>query len=224
MPAKKSNQNNDTDSKADGVTSKQSQSVNDVAKPGETAATPTSRPIITGHGEMIKQDPMVSGTADPDSSVDEKNQGELKKKSELRLKPTGTKDEPADESSEETKPLKAEDREAKKPDTGQENDDDSKQSDSNAAAIDSLASSATGKKLSAKQTEEEQKRSEKIRQLIENRTYNLPITEGGHKASSERFISWLLLILLIVAAGVYLAIDAGYLNIGVALPHDFIKE
>ena len=32
----------------------------DVSKPGETAAHPTSRPVILGHTSMLKKDPMVS--------------------------------------------------------------------------------------------------------------------------------------------------------------------
>lgn len=41
----------------------------DVAKPGETAADASSRPLIVGHGSIIKQDPMV---VDPDPAAESK--------------------------------------------------------------------------------------------------------------------------------------------------------
>lgn len=42
----------------------------DVAKPGNTPASSTSRPTIVGHSPMIKKDPMVSGASDEKSSDD----------------------------------------------------------------------------------------------------------------------------------------------------------
>lgn len=55
MPAKKTTKSKTAESKEPAGAPK----VFDVAKPGETAADASSRPLIVGHGSIIKQDPMV---------------------------------------------------------------------------------------------------------------------------------------------------------------------
>lgn len=208
--------------------------VNDVSKPGQTAASPTSRPIITPHASMIKQDPMVSGGSD-EEVVQKKSESRINIKPELKLKPISD-DKPAEED---------EDKGENKSETEQKKEDDKPEPDENkteaktedgespevkpdedqgddSAAIDSLASSAGSNKQTAQETEEEKKRVEKIKELSDSKKYYVPIVEGGHKASYERLLSWLILILLLAAVGVYLAIDAGYLNVGINLPYNFI--
>ncbi|HEX5456512.1 MAG TPA: hypothetical protein VFW77_04055 [Candidatus Saccharimonadales bacterium] len=209
--------------------------VNDVAKPGQTAATPTSRPIITPHGGMIKQDPMVAGASDEEDMVDKKSESRISAKPELKLKPISD-DKSADDDKSDNEPETKQDKDEEKsePDDkkveaeikseeekpSEDTPDESKGDES--AAIDSLASSAGSNKQTAQETEEEKKRGEKIKELAESRKYYVPIVEGGHKASYERLLSWLILILLLISIGIYLAIDAGYLDVGISLPYNFI--
>lgn len=230
----KKTEKNDESKKSDD--SKSTPQVNDVAKPGLTAATPTSRPIITPHGGMIKQDPMVSGGSD-DKVVEEKSESRISMKPELKIKPVSG-DTPEDDDKEEDKAEPKQDKEADKPeqedskaDTKDETEEDKPAGDKTddstgdeSAAIDSLASSAGSGKQTAQETEQEKKRGEKITELAESKKYYVSIVEGGHKASYERLLVWLILFLLLVGAGIYLAIDAGYLNIGINLPYDFISN
>ncbi len=217
MPKKKNNDTTDgLEPEAEEV--KTAPKIKDVANPGETPPSATARPIITGHGSILKQDPMMADKSEPDEKI-------TTKKAELTIKPETESEPESTETSEESpkgenKDEPPEANEAEKGET--KNDEDSTGSDS--AAIDSLATSAGNKKQDAKQAEEERKKTEKINELIASKRYSIPITEGGHKASSQRFMSWLLLILLASAVGVYLAIDAGYLDIGIALPFDLIKN
>lgn len=204
--------------------------MSDIAKPGETAATPTSRPIITNHTSIIKQDPMVAAKKEESAGdTDEETPGKISRKPELKLNPSneeagsnipdGVKPEDKDKSNgPEDNVDEPPDKESDKPE--KEGGD----SVSETAAIDSLASSAENKKATSKENEEEQKKNEKIQELIASKKYAIPIIEGGHKATSQRFMSWLLLVLLVASAGIYLAIDTGYLDAGIALPYDLIKN
>jgi hypothetical protein len=234
----KKTEKNDESKKSDD--SKSTPQVNDVAKPGLTAATPTSRPIITSHGGMIKQDPMVSGGSD-DKSVEEKSESRISMKPELKIKPVSG-DTPEDDDKDEEKSVPKQDNETDKPEPEEskaETTDEAKaevkteeekpaedkaDTGDESAAIESLASSATSGKQTAQETEEEKKRTEKITELAESKKYYVSIVEGGHKASYERLLVWLILFLLLAGAGVYLAIDAGYLDVGVNLPYDFISN
>lgn len=206
--------------------------INDVAKPGQTPPPPTSRPIITGHSGVIKHDPMVSPTeddADENDENKEEKKGKITKKSELKLEaPPGLTRGSSSDDTENPAPAddKPESSEPEQKETGKKDDQESsdEESSSDKAAIDTLADSASGKKQTAKEAEETEKNRKKIEELIESKKYSVPIVEGGHKASSQRVASWAFLLLLLVAVGVYLAIDAGYLDIGISLPYDFIAN
>lgn len=215
--------------------------VNDIAKPGESPPSPTSRPIITNRTGMIKQDPMVSGKPDEEESkadqLEDKDSEDIEKKTELNIKPVDSGEDT--EQTGEEKPEKPEEQEAQKEEPVNEEEKASEEkadepaedsaeetdsSTSDSAAIDSLATNAEAKKAASKVAEEEQKKADKIQGLIDSKKYYVPIVEGGHKASSQRFATWLLIILLVFAILVYLAIDAGYLDVGISLPFDLIKN
>lgn len=175
---------------------------------------------------------MVSGGSD-EKMVDEKSESRISSGPELKLKPISvdkpenkddSKDEPAPETAkekEDAKPEPAADDAATKDEAEKPDEEKTEAQGDDSAAIDSLASSASSKQT-AQETEEEKKHNEKINELAESKQYHVTIVEGGHKASYERLISWLILILLLLAIGLYLAIDAGILDIGVKLPYNFI--
>jgi hypothetical protein len=69
----------------------------DVAKPGETAAEPTARPVIVGRSSILKQDPMVAG-GDDDAGVQEKSSvSSLSTKSKINIKPLSQNESTEDE-------------------------------------------------------------------------------------------------------------------------------
>ena len=220
-----------TDDPQEKSTVKSVPQVNDIAKPGQTAALPTSRPIITSHTGIIKQDPMVAsdGSAESDqtSKPDEKSEA-VSKKSEIVINPISSeqdtitlKNEPEkEEKSTRTPEDDIEKSESETP--AEESAQESSSSDS--AEINSLADSAEAKKQAGKDTETKEQEAEKIKELIASKKYFVPIVEGGHKATSQRFMTWLLILLVMASVGVYFAIDAGYLDVGLELPYDLIKE
>lgn len=238
--AKKNTKPTDSPDGSEKIEVKGAPKVNDVAKPGETPPSQTSRPIITNHSGMIKQDPMMAGKSDSDKNEDKAEQTEdidpekLVKKNELNVKPVDSEDEirqDAEEDKEDkaaAKPTEAEEKEAENPQAGDEKSTEDKPAEadpddtSDSAAIDSIATNAE-KNAAAKKSEEE-KSAEKVQELIASKKYYVPIVEGGHKASSQRLFTWLLLFLLLVSVGVYLAIDAGYIDVGISLPLDLIKN
>lgn len=236
MVAKKSNKSD----------KKSSSKVNDVSKPGETPASSNARPTITGHDSTVKNDPMVAFSS---KSNDEPEEEETKAKEEDTKKPYEarskivinpiSKDSGDDEDKEDNKVKKDEgsDQEESADDEAVENtgkDDVDKQTEdteeksssagSDSAAIDALAQTADSKKVESKQEEEKKKHQEYIDGLVKSGGYRLPIIEGGHKGSAERFISWVFFLLLIASIGVYLAIDSGYLDIGFNVPFEFIND
>ena len=202
---------------------KSSPKVDDVSKPGETPASPNARPTITGHSPAIKNDPMVAFSSkkedeEPIKQSDAKESYLTKTKAKIDpiskdVKPDEDKKE-EDTSTEDQKPEN---------EPGKDNNTD-KPAASDSAAIDALAETADAKKVESKEEEEEKKHKEYIGGLVKSEKYRLPIIEGGHKASAERFVSWIFLLLLIASIAVYLAIDAGYIKIGFDLPFEFIKD
>lgn len=205
----------------------------DVSKPGETAATPTSRPIIVGHKVMVKKDPMVSSEAsDEDSKPTEEAPSKLVHKKETTIKP------PSEEPNEEQKAeeaLPAEEK-AAEPETPEEKPEPSvapkseeeeagKPESTGTGAIGALADEASAKRQGQKAKEEEEKKQAHIEELIKSGKYHLPVHDAAYSGSRtfSLFINTLLIVLLL-ATGAILAHDAGYIDLGLDLPFDIIKN
>lgn len=214
--------------------------VDDVSKPGETPASSNARPTITGHSPMVKNDPMVAfssknGTEPQEEEKEKEDQEEdtqqnqeetYRPRTKLKINPISEGADKDEEKEEPEKPKeeaegeKASESEEKPEEKPQEKPNDANSSES--ATIEAIAQTADSKKSSSKETEEEKKRQEHIDELAKSGKYQLPIIEGGHKGSAERIVSWIFLLLLVASIGVYLAIDAGYVDIGFGLPFEFI--
>lgn len=223
----------------------------DVAKPGKTAADPTARPIIVGHGSMIKQDPMVVDTDGSESkaSTPPSTEGvkivpisdgsDDDKKEKVAVEPPAEEEktpEEAEPKAEEATEPPAEEPKSEEPEVPEEPPKEEPQSsaeeqpkqqaeenapDAAAAATDTLASKAATQKEDQKKLEEEAKKAEELNKLVESKKYYVKVHQGpaGHS-----YASWLFFILLFTSIGVVLAIDAGLLNVGIALPFDLIKN
>jgi hypothetical protein len=175
----------------------------DVTKPGETPASPTSRPIIVSHASMIANDPMVVEEKKPEP--EEPNM--TVKKTGMTIQPLGEQKEsaPPEES---TRP--AENTQDSAADVGSTESADTAKSDgtpneSEAAAVDALASEAANKP-SNKEAEIERQQRERIQKLIDSKQYNVRI----RTPAAKRNLRWLLLFLVIIAgAGAYFLVGPG---------------
>jgi hypothetical protein len=197
----------------------------DVAKPGKTMPTPTSRPIITNHGSSIIKDPVVKQTTDTTST----NEDAPKDESPRPLKTTGKT----------VQPLAGKEAESKKVDTPSNakklsedtTDDSAKQdelviSDSNAsdaAIVDAVAEQAGSGKRQKQEDAAEAKRREELEKLIAEKKYILPIKQQSARGSGSK-ISTLVLVVLVALVGAYCLIDAGVVNAGFKMPFHIFKQ
>jgi hypothetical protein len=188
----------------------------DVAKPGKTAATPTARPIIVGHGSSAS-DPMVKADtasndvkveATPiDETVELKDASKEEPKRSVNRIGAGTTIQPLAK--------KESDEEAQKSAT----DDDKETNDD---------TNLPGPKLPDKSPEEiASEKDAKIQELVESKEYALPIkgvaTKKSRPKSGKKNNSVQIFVLLLIIFGLYVAIDLGKLDIGVDVPHIFGK-
>lgn len=89
--------------------------------------------------------------------------------------------------------------------------------------VDELAKQAADKKSKAKEEKELSAKEQKINKLIEDKTYFLPIGEVTRKRKNRKSLV-VFLILLIVLAGAYAAMDAGLIEAPIELPIDIIQS
>jgi hypothetical protein len=228
MAKKNSPSKKDKPENKDGVPS--APPIYDISKPGKTAASPTSKPVIVGHGSMVKNDPMVSSPDDeavPENEKEEKV--EVRHKRETTIKPINLtsqdkEEETPPEEKQESKDDKNDDTKEDKPDEKKSKDDSDQPEASTSGAIDALAGEASAKRQSQKQKEAEENKKQAIQELIKTGKYHLPIHDAVYRRTNAfaLFIN-LLLVILLLLAGVVLAQDAGYIDIGLVLPFDLIK-
>jgi hypothetical protein len=194
----------------------------DVAQPGKTAPAGTSRPIIVGH-KMLQQDPMISEdkTAAPES---EKSEG----KPAAEAAPTASSHNKVIAPLTESKP---EDKAAAKPEEPKSEEAKPEESKSEepkpaepdgSAVVDAVAEQATAKKKQDQENEADKKRQAELEKLVEDKKYFVPIGQVRHRRNTRWGIA--LLLLLIVVAGAYLALDAGVVQANIKLPVDLIKN
>ena len=214
--------------------------VMDVAKPGKSAPSSTSKPVIVGHKPMI-QDPMVTPSENGEEAAvpkEEKvatrsvkkivplsDQAEAQEEKPAETEPTSetatdsVDEKPAEEEAKESADEEPAAAEAEEAAPAEEPTD--KPSTDETAAVDAIASQAT-KRKEGDLTEEEKKKAEAINKLIEDKTYYLKIGQAHHKRNTTVF-ALLGFVLLVVIGGV-LAIDAGMVETGITLPFDLIAN
>ncbi len=215
--------------------------VMDVAKPGKSAPSTTSRPVIVGHGPMM-QDPMVN---DQNDSKKEENTEKVvvhgpkviaplgisngSTEETKKAEPPGAPEPPAEpEATPET--LKPEDQPTEaaepKPDAQPEpqkaeaTPEPAKDEPSEDGAVDALAEQAAKAKKPPEDVEAA-KRQEALDKLVTEKKYFVPIGQ----VSRRRHARWalFLFILLVLAAACVLAVDAEVVDLGIDLPFDLIK-
>lgn len=187
----------------------------DVEKPGKSAPSPTSRPVIINHGPMLK-DPMVSKPDDEEA-----------KPAEPALSPTDSHTvitPPSENKPEDTTPAPAAETEEETPKESAEQTKEAEQkrqteTKKEAAIVEAVADQAATKKK-GELTKEDAARLAELEKLVEAQKYFVPIGHTAHHRQQK----WLIiaLLLLVVLAGAYLAADAGLLDIGIELPYNVI--
>jgi hypothetical protein len=172
----------------------------DVAKPGETPADTTSRPVIVGHTPMIKQDPMVVG-----DEAEETEKASSRSK-DLKIEPLETTDDLTQEKTSEDSKIEKETTEDTTKEPTETNEpaeveqEGSSDADSDSAAVDMLADEA-GKKQSIKEAEKEAQRNQEIEKIIASRTYNVHTKTPPGKRTARSVV--VLLLLIAIGAGVF---------------------
>lgn len=173
--------------------------VMDVAKPGETPAEATSRPIIVSKKPAVK-DPMVNEKEEkaPEADAPSLSPSVSKKKIEPLSSASKPTEEPAEKKPEE------------KPDTTIATPD-----------TDELIGEEKQEAVESKVDEEATKRQELVDKLIAEKKYFVPIGAAQHKRNSVTAV--ILFLVLVAIVGVYLAIDANLIKTDISLPFDLIK-
>lgn len=210
----------------------------DVTKPGKIAANPTSRPIIIGHGSIIK-DPVVKQEADNGLEAQEPAQAHepysikstgktVQPLSALQSEQSAKAKEPSIPESE-PKPKTSPATDAKQPEPPSEKAAGSDAeatavSDGDAAIVDAVAEQAGAGKKQKEEDEAEAKRKEVLEKLIAEKKYFLPIKQQSVKSRGSKWALILALVLVSVAAA-YCLIDAGIINAGIKMPlHIFTQK
>jgi hypothetical protein len=202
----------------------------DVAKPGQSAAGPTSRPVILSRS-MIKNDPMVVG-AKKDSKNAERQDTPKETKVTVTSAPTEAdkaeeqkpQPEPAQPEAEDSIPDKSADEPAQTAgkeqtaDQPEENDQDkptkgeASPPSSDSAEIGTLAEEASVGKETQKQQNEEAKQAEAKQKLIDTRQYYLNIGEIKRRRTNARILVVLLVLTILAVVSYGLALDAELLD------------
>lgn len=179
----------------------------DVKRPENVSATPTSKPVIVGHGSIIK-DPMVS-PLEENSAEETKVEAKIidKPKTELKLEPITLTQEIASET--ETETSEEPNKTAEEPATTEENKaSQTEQNSSSSAAVDAIVDNINTKKERNEEAEKQQIIDNEVNDLINSRQYNVKIRSAPNKRKIRSLLA-LLVLLLLAGAGWYLGIGPG---------------
>jgi hypothetical protein len=175
----------------------------DVKRPEETLASATSKPVIVGHTNIIK-DPMVS-TAEPTSEGEPEEKEVLaeKPKHELKLQPISAEETVLEADTETPAEDASQDEIAET-----ENQDELNQPETSNAAVDAIVDTINTKKDRDEDTEKQQLIDSEVNDLINSRQYNVKIRPAPSKRKKQ-LIMLLVLVALLGVAGWYLGVGPG---------------
>ncbi len=220
----------------------------DVSKPGKTAPTASSRPVIVGHKPTV-QDPMVNEDSMPPEAhkidvkrtapkvvapLDSAKELEDTKEPSVSEEASEPNVDTAEIPTEDTPPVEQTQDNVVEETTVQEgasaaaSGGDSRSTkaskDKGSSTVSAVADQASkGKdKKSDQKIEELEKRQAEIEKLIEDKKYFVHTAQATKKQRKTRWIAIILAFLLLV--GAYLAIDAQVIKNDIQLPYEFFKE
>jgi hypothetical protein len=196
---------------------KEDKSVFDVSKPGSTAPSSSSKPIIVSHKPLIKDSTLVE-------DVEQKTEG---KDAEILKAPS----EKAEVSRTVIKPpsdIEIDDKQKGETETktSQTNEQADKESDTTeksqeAAVVDAVISQTSEKKQKKIDQEEAEDKKDRINKLVESKQYFVKVRQPKSKRN-KRAVVLLFLLLLATFVGFVIAADAEVIDVKV--PVDFIKK
>lgn len=239
MKQKKAAKKVEPDKKASDPGKVSEEKVFDVARPGKSMPSASGRPIIVTHKPGVT-DPMVAPqkadeTEKADENPDTPSVGEgadmvMAAPKKGRIEPLHTEitsDEPNPNVSEDEDTTN--DEESVGPPEPEANEEDTPQQDKNDEQndeISDIASEVTTKKeaqneAAKKETEASKKKTE-VEALVTNRQFFVPIN-AVQKRRSMKLVTLLIVLALAVLVSL-VVLDAGWVDIGIASPTDFIKE
>lgn len=187
----------------------------DVAQPGKTAASSTSKPVIVGHKAETKRDPMVVDEAENSSDVPSEEKSEekmLKPKRNTVIAPLNT---PSVDSSEENT-AEAEVKDEKPKDEPIPADNTSEvASTSEAANVAAVADSVDSKQALKKEKKELEDKKADIDRLIESKQFYVSVGQVTKRRRKNLFIFTLLVIAILSLVALNFAIDAEIIDAGI---------
>lgn len=197
----------------------------DVKPSGSVPASSTSKPVITGHINTIKVDPMVAPmnsksikTAE-DKSADVTTDSIIDKpKRELKINPisedmtsgesTETGKDSTEDNAEETVFKSAEPSPEFVSEVDKTNDQEVSEEIENTAAVDAIVDTINTKKDRDEESEKQQIIDNEIKELIDSKKYNVKISDTPSKRNAKLLIVLLFLVILGVG-GWYFASGPG---------------
>ena len=168
---------------------KQPRPISDVAEPGKSAATATSKPVLVSNRPLIK-DPMV---VEDDANDDAKQSPAITKGSSKKIQPLDSSPKPLDD--EESVPVEPP-SEAEKETETEEQLKPKKLEDNEAAEA-------------ARQAE----RDANLQKIVEAKTYYLPINTVEKRKTKRFVVLGILLSILLIIVWLDVALDAGLIQI-----------
>lgn len=177
----------------------------DVAKPGKSAPSPTSRPVIIGKGPILK-DPMVSDqdAEKPDASPKKAVMPELRKVIA-----------PLPETKEQEEQTSSDTEEAKTAEPAITEDLPDKTTTAQNQILD--------KKNEADADEEAIRKQKQIEKLIESKKYHLKIGQTARRRNTKTVVV-VIMFILFLAIGILAIADAGLIDLPFDVPVDLISE
>lgn len=187
----------------------------DVAQPGKTAASSTSKPVIVGHKAETKRDPMVVDEAENSSDAPSEEKSEekmLKPKRNTVIAPLNT---PSVDSPEENT-AEAEVKDEKPKDEPIPADNTSEvASTSEAANVAAVADSVDSKQALKKEKKELEDKKADIDRLIESKQFYVSVGQVTKRRRKNLFIFTLLVIAILSLVALNFAIDAEIIDAGI---------
>lgn len=176
----------------------------DVAKPGESSPSASSRPIIVNRSGSLKNDPMVTADSDSEASKDEteKSDSETIQTHEKVIVPSK---EMIEESKKDSDNSTIENSEDETTETSKDEDGEveNKELESNDSAesevVDELASEVHTKAQDKKLSEEVARKQAELQKIIDSKKYYVPIRESGPSRSGRRILIVLFLVIASMA-------------------------
>lgn len=210
----------------------QDKKIMDVSKPGKSSPDISARPVVITHHPMV-QDPMVKENEKPENNkavIAEESKQEPAMHSEKIIKPVSedvdaeqpSVDEVTRDDDAKSTAQTSEKEDLETEETKQEPKQEAEQAEQS-AVVDAVTDQATiDRKNKNKLSDAEKAKQEQVQKLIAEKKYFVPKAQVSHRRNQRTTI--ILVMLIVIVAGVYLAMDAGVLDVGFDVPYDLIQN